>query len=283
MPRREWDEATLAKIRNVLRLSDVEDIKSKLLKYAEMYELFDASFPTWEVRNKVDWAVACALAPDWFGEALSTRINNTMLVSALLITVTTALLLAPPMYEIPNFDDDSDGQDSNLTKAFFYVCSVCNLLFIVSIILGIAFVENAMSRTYTEADKMLLIAKHYLVLNLCQVFSVVGSFLFVLSLLLPTFRVFDQTDATIMTIITTVIILVSLYYYVAMNMDSGASQYRQTHQFLLDLVDPSTGRLLPQYYPPDAEMSVSDFKAMFIDGSVVQANPRALAALDMEK
>jgi len=93
------------------------------------------------------------MAPDWFGEALSTRINNTMLVSALLITVTTALLLYPPQYALPNGDDDSP-EDITSLRAFMYICSICNLMFIVSIVMGVAFVENAMSRAYTEADKV---------------------------------------------------------------------------------------------------------------------------------
>ena len=51
-----------------------------------------------------------------------------MLVSALLITVTTAVLLVPPQYAV---DGDSN---SNNTRAFFYLCSIANLLFISSII-----------------------------------------------------------------------------------------------------------------------------------------------------
>ena len=45
-----------------------------------------------------------------------------------------------------------------------------------------------MSRSYTEADKMILIPKHYIVLNLTQIFSTVGSFLFIVVLLIPTFK-----------------------------------------------------------------------------------------------
>lgn len=78
-----------------------------------------------------------------FGDALTTRINNTMLVSALLITVTTALMLYPPQYALP----DGFGGDANSnpnTRAFFYIASICNLTFIASIILGVAFVESGM-------------------------------------------------------------------------------------------------------------------------------------------
>jgi len=138
----EWSEETKATLRRVLHIADAEDTASKMSVYSEMYELFDANFPTWAVRTKVDWCVACALAPDWFGDALSTRINNTMLVSALLITVTSAFLLNPPQYEVPDYTDSKDGETNGNTVFFFYMCSICNLMFIISIILGIAFVEN---------------------------------------------------------------------------------------------------------------------------------------------
>jgi hypothetical protein len=65
---------------------------------------------------------------------------------------------------------------------------------------GVAFVENgylessffsfsfflAMNRAYTEADKMILIAKYYYVLNISQTLSMVGAFLFVIVVIIPT-------------------------------------------------------------------------------------------------
>jgi hypothetical protein len=170
--------------------------------------------------------ILCVLTEYRFGEALSTRINNTMLVSALLITVTTAILLAPPQYEV-SFKDI--GNDSTNTRAFFYFCSIVNLMFIISIIwcvslstvsLSLDFslplslslgtsVEllllrmvslshhsqpsnlpfsllAAMSRAYTQADKMILIAKHYYVLNISQTLSMLGAFFFVFVIVIPT-------------------------------------------------------------------------------------------------
>jgi hypothetical protein len=138
----EWSAATKNKLRRVLHIADEDENRNIMLKYSEMYELFDANFPTWAVRTKVDWCVACALAPNWFGDDLSTRINNTMLVSALLITVTAAFLLEPPQYAIPDYSDEADGPTNGSTVFFFYMTSICNLMFIISIILGIAFVEN---------------------------------------------------------------------------------------------------------------------------------------------
>jgi hypothetical protein len=42
-----------------------------------------------------------------------------------------------------------------------------------------------MSRSYTDDDRMVLIARHYYVLNISQVASTVGSFMFVAVILTP--------------------------------------------------------------------------------------------------
>ena len=117
-------------------------------------------------------------------------------MSALLITVTTAILLYPPDYALP-FDDETPSKGDTSLRAYFYVCGICNLLFIISIVLGVAFVENAMSRAYTGADKMILIAKNYLILNISQTTSALGAFLFVIVLIIPTFKVFRYSDASV--------------------------------------------------------------------------------------
>lgn len=44
-----------------------------------------------------------------------------------------------------------------------------------------------MSRAYTQADKMVLIAKNYYVLNISQTLSMVGAFLFIFVVIIPTF------------------------------------------------------------------------------------------------
>lgn len=131
----EWSADTKATLRRTLHIPDIAEISSTLQTYSERYELFDAHFPTWSVENKVNWCCSCALAPDWFGEMLSTRINNTMLVSALLITVTTAILFFPPQYEM--VDDYAGEQDDPNVNLFLWLTSICNVLFMVSIILGL--------------------------------------------------------------------------------------------------------------------------------------------------
>lgn len=258
-----WDESKLMQIRKVLHVYDEGDIDTALIKYAEMVEMFSAAFPAWEVRTVADWSIAVALAPDWFGEGLSTRINNTMLVSALLITVTTALLLYPPQYALPDglTDDDIAYSQSNL-RGFFYICSLANLLFIISIIFGVAFVENAMSRAYTEADKMYLIAKNYHILNISQTTSTIGAFLFVIVLIIPTFKVFNYVDASVAAAVTIFLLVIMIVAYVLINTDASKCQATKLNHFL-ELVNAETGRLLPEYYPPMAPVTPNYFKLMY--------------------
>lgn len=255
---KEWNEDDLLKVRQVLHVHNCEDIEVILIRYTEMIELFSNHFPYWNIRNKVDWSIAVAMAPNWFGEALSTRINNTMLVSALLITVTTAILLAPPQYNIPFVDADSS---SNNTRAFFYLCSVANLLFISSIICGVAFVENAMNRAYTEADKMILIARHYYVLNISQTLAIIGAFLFMILVIIPTWTIYKDLDAALMTALMVLFIIILGIIYYQTNTSASNIQYLKTQHFL-ELVD-SNGRLHEQYYPKSADTTPDYFQLMF--------------------
>ena len=305
-----WDESKLMQIRKVLHVYDEGDIDTALIKYAEMVEMFSAAFPAWEVRTVADWSIAVALAPDWFGEGLSTRINNTMLVSALLITVTTALLLYPPQYALPDglTDDDIAYSQSNL-RGFFYICSLANLLFIISIIFGVAFVENAMSRAYTEADKMYLIAKNYHILvqlhtythtllhpphkhcgtlisplisfvlqNISQTTSTIGAFLFVIVLIIPTFKVFNYVDASVAAAVTIFLLVILIVAYVLINTDASKCQATKLNHFL-ELVNAETGRLLPEYYPPMAPVTPNYFKLMYVFSSAYMLSFSLLSLL----
>lgn len=288
----QWDDSVLLEIRKVLHVYDEEEVDKILLKYAEMMELFTATFPTMAVSAKVDWAMSVAMAPEWYGESLSTRINNTMLVSALLITVTVAILLYPPEYAL-SFDDDVQRNETAL-RSYFYLCSICNLCFIISIVLGVAFVENAMSRAYTEADKMILIAKNYTVLAISQVGSIVGAFLFVIVLIIPTFKVFHYADASIMSAVSVLLMVIMGYFYIKSNLEAGTAQVAKVQHFMT-LVDADTGRLLGKFYPPGASVTREYFSMMYVKGegkavdsatvlkAVLRRNPRkSMAMSDQE-
>ena len=60
----DYDQTTWAHLRKTLRIHDNEDIKSKLLKYSEMFELFDINFPDWTVQVKGEnWRMRYVIAP----------------------------------------------------------------------------------------------------------------------------------------------------------------------------------------------------------------------------
>lgn len=44
-----------------------------------------------------------------------------------------------------------------------------------------------MSRAYTQADKMIMIAKHYYVLNISQTLAMIGAFFFIFVIVIPTY------------------------------------------------------------------------------------------------
>lgn len=111
---------------------------------------------------------------------------------------------------------------------------------------------------------MILIAKHYIVLNLTQIFSTVGSFLFIVVLLIPTFKVYDDANAAVMCVITVGLTAVCTFVYVRMNVDSGNAQHAKTEHFM-QLVDAETGRLKPEFYPPNADMSPDMWREMYMD------------------
>jgi len=121
-----------------------------------------------------------------------------------------------------------------------------------------------MSRSYTEADKMVLIAKHYVVLTLTQIFSTVGSFLFIVVILIPTFKVYDEGNATVLCVVTIALSALATFVYVNMNIDSSKSQHEKTESFM-ELVQADNGRLKPEFYPPGDGLTVDQWREMFVD------------------
>lgn len=132
-----------AELRRIFDRTDIEDIKKCMIKYAETVELITCRCPKMGP-ERADWAVAMALAPEWYGEELCTRIQNSMLVSALLLTVTASIFMSPPLPD----------KESLAYRLFIYTAGVSNMLFIMSIMVGMFFIENAMSRAYCQAKSL---------------------------------------------------------------------------------------------------------------------------------
>ena len=146
----------------------------------------------------------------------------------------------------------------------------------------------AMNRAYTEADKMVLIATHYYVLNISQTLAIIGAFLFMVLVVIPTwtstkhsyyysyyscsishffspftvyFLVYKTTDAGIMTALMIGFIAILGYIFYKTNTSASRIQFLKTQQFL-ELVD-AQGRLLEKYYPKSADSTPDYFHLVF--------------------
>lgn len=117
----QYSSEVLADLRKALDKCSLEALKNALVLYTETIELINSRFEkTMSRDDRANWALAMAMNPEWYGSAFSDRLQNTMLVSALLITVTASLFLSPP---------DSLPEDGVSTGIFFFVTGTCNIFF----------------------------------------------------------------------------------------------------------------------------------------------------------
>jgi hypothetical protein len=142
-----WFEGNNSKnlmiLRRGLDLYNKDEINKVLMDYTRTVELIIAEFPKMRVESRKDWAIANARSPDWFGDALATRVQNAMLVAALLLTVTASSFLSPV----------GENEFTARFRITCYLNAICSALFLISIFLGICFVENGMSRAYCWSDR----------------------------------------------------------------------------------------------------------------------------------
>jgi hypothetical protein len=247
-----WSKQNLSKLRRILDKTDEEELKDSLVKYAETVELLNARYPAMGFAERVDWAMAMALSPEWYGEGLTTRLQNAMLVSALLLTVTAAIFIEPPI----------EDNTSNSYRCLIYVTGVANMLFIMSIMLGVFYIENAMSRAYGQSERFVLIIKYYAYKNISQTFMAIGSALFPIILAIPMWELYKNVDAGLLYAFTAAYVLATLFVMVQTTIGAKVEQDRRVALFST-LLDPKTCRLLPEYYPPDADMQPEDFQGMY--------------------
>lgn len=239
------------KMRRIFDRTDLTEIKGCIIKYSETLELVNCRYPNMGPARS-DWALAMALAPEWYGDELTTRLQNSMVVSALLLTVTAAIFIDPPL----------DNKEAIAFRCLIYVTGACNMLFIMSIMTGIFFIENAMSRAYGQSERFCLIIKFYFYKDIAQIFMAIGSALFPIILAIPMWEKFKMVDANILIAFTIFYVLATLFVMIQTSLAAQTEQFHRLGMFL-DLVDKSTGRVLPCYYPDNADMQPDDYKAMY--------------------
>jgi hypothetical protein len=231
------------KLRRIVDRTTLQEIKDCMFIYAKTLEIIDTKFPSMG-NDKFDWALANSLSPEWFEDGLTKRLQNTMLVSALLLTVTSVIFIDPP---ITGSNTDSDF------RSLIYLSGVCNMCFILSILFAVFFIENAMSRAYGKSERLCLIIEYYKYKNYSQYFMVLGTLLFPAVLAIPMWQSFCPVDAHILGIITLCCIIVIGSVISHTTMAAAAEQQRRSRLFQ-SLVDRETCRILPQYFPDDVDI-----------------------------
>lgn len=196
-----------------------------------------------------------------------------MLLSALLITVTAAFFIVPPQLDI----GDGQKNDTDL-RLFYYACGLANSFFMISIVVGISFVENALSRSYTDSDEFELIISQYFYKNVSQFTSVFGAWIFILSLTLPMWNMYKQLDCIVFTALSGLVVVYLAYIQSTMSGEASAKQFYRIQKFkpLVDegdgmmcgclywLILHADGRLKPEYYPSTAPIPQSEIKYLYL-------------------
>lgn len=243
----------IAVLRRILDMKEEDKINDALMTYSEIVEVIHAYWPNWGP-SRAEWALAMAMSPEWYGDDLSSRLQNSMLVSALLLTITATYFVEPP--------EQLGDRDSHVFRGFIWVCGLCNMFYILSIVCGIFFIENAMSRTYGQSERFYLIMKYFEIKNLAQYFSGIGNVLFPIVLALPMQKTFLDVDAYLLWAFTGVYAFITLVIMIITTLAALKEQSKRLER-LHEIIDMETSRLKPEYYPKDAIMSIEEFQAMY--------------------
>lgn len=213
--------------------------------------LINAKVPDMPTHQKKDWAIANSLSPDWFGDGLTARIQNSMLVSALLLTVTATNFLSPL----------GNGNGDTSTRLTLYLNGVCSILFLTSIFLGVCFIENAMCRAYCWADRFVLIIKMYSVKDISQICAAVGVFLFPITLLVPIQSIYLLTDSRIMYAIFS--LFIAIFFKVQISGVKGAAAKQNIRGMMLAEIVDDSGKLKSQFTPYTEEGVTESYQEVF--------------------
>ena len=245
----EGNEQDLLLLRQCLDIYNKDEINAALFAYTKTIELVSSEFPNMDVVQRQDWAIANALSPDWFNSSLTTRIQNSMLISALLLTVTAASFLNPV---------GSDNTDITF-RVNCYLNGICCALFLASIFIGVCFIENAMNRAYCWSDRFILIMKFYFLKDLSQIFASGGTIIFPIALLIPMNNTYMDDDCIAFYVIFGVLGSIIIFYLFMSVRAAAAAQNVRTKR-LGKITDSSSGRLLPRFLPP-CEGSLTELKS----------------------
>jgi len=205
----------------------------------------------------IEWAIPAAICPEWYSEALLARLNNAMLVSALLLTVTIVNVGLPPDFLIEN--DNSKNSESY--RSFLYLNGIVSYFFMVSIIFGTFFIENVMSRTYGKTERLILMEKFYGYKNCCQYSMGCGSALFPFALQSTLWRHSNNLDAWVLYgCAVAYVLLCGSFIYLSTKSANDWMAFR--NKVISELCD-DDGLLKDVYMPINPSISNEECKAIY--------------------
>lgn len=213
---------------------------SLLKQFAKAFEVMETVFSGKSennpslLRTRADWASNYILNPSFFDEQLKERISNTILVSALLVTITASTFLNPPDFEM-------ESEDINY-RLFYFLMFMSTICFIVSIFIGITFIEDGMDRSFTQSDKIHSILKYYMLIELSKITMFLGSILLTICLVLAAkLRNQEDTNAYSVILAVSVAAVILLKYWT--DLQTGKLQSRHIDMFQYHLCDQNSGKI----------------------------------------
>lgn len=260
------NDKDLLSLRQCLDIYNKNDINKALFTYTKTIELITSEFPNMSVIDRQDWAIANALSPHWFDDSLTSRVQNSMLVSALLLTVAASNFLSPP---------GTDNTDPSF-RAGGYINGICCSLFLTSIVAGICFIENAMNRAYCWSDRFSLIMKFYFLKNISQIFAAVGTIIFFFALLLGLANSYLNEDCIAFYVLFGLIGVFMIYCQFSAVQGAAALQNIRTKR-LTKITDSISGRLLSIYMSPCEDLQ--EIGKLKISGNELESPDKVFAAM----
>eukprot|EP00600_Ochromonadales_sp_CCMP1393_P012450 CAMPEP_0174998462 /NCGR_PEP_ID=MMETSP0005-20121125/1520_1 /TAXON_ID=420556 /ORGANISM="Ochromonas sp., Strain CCMP1393" /LENGTH=250 /DNA_ID=CAMNT_0016253097 /DNA_START=64 /DNA_END=813 /DNA_ORIENTATION=- len=132
------------------------------------------------------FAIIYCYCPQWFHETISTRINNQMLVSALLVTLCGSFFLYPPDY--------SDHYNIEY-KVWYFANFIAVSALLSAVLFGYFLLESAIYRPIRDIDRVVAVAKFKYIQTYGDAMMLIGIFALLLSFVVAATFIYTEGSA----------------------------------------------------------------------------------------
>jgi hypothetical protein len=222
---------------------DDERIKLHLKEYRKALGWLRARCPN-DLPGDREWAIIWSINPRWFGEELRNRIQNMLVVSSLLLTISTAITLYMSV----------EGTGAGAYRFRMYASIACSLVLFASVITGMQYMVEVLSRPYEESDKLVLVVNNWLIKDIYEALTQVGCLIFPIVLISPLWENCETVDALLLTVMAGLLAAYVLFLLYEMHMSVSRVQQARSRLFASILRD--NGDLRSEYDPDKPVSSV---------------------------